>query len=153
MAGDPVLKDLAARKQLLVVESEVYRQTLRLDAQNLRLYTLRMQQKLAAYAALKPLVLAGLPIASALFTRKREEEAAQQPRSLLSMVMTGWRMYQRLQPAIASLMANYMAQKEAAAAASGDAETSQTSADPASEPSVDEPSTVGDPVGEQTTRE
>lgn len=106
------MTDLEARKKLLVAESEVYRQTLRLDIQNVKLYSLRLRRKWAQYAALKPIVLAGLPVASALFSRKRQ--AQQAPRTLISSVIAGWRMYQKAQPVIAALLAKYMAQRQEA---------------------------------------
>lgn len=100
------MKALEARKKLLVAESEVYRQTLRLDAQNLRLYSMRMQRKYATYAALKPVLLATLPFATSLFSRKQTE--SRRPRSMLSTALAGWRMYKKFQPLLASLMAQYM---------------------------------------------
>jgi hypothetical protein len=48
------MSDLEARKKLLVAESEVYRQTLKLDIQNVRLYSMRVQRKWSQYALLKP---------------------------------------------------------------------------------------------------
>jgi hypothetical protein len=100
------MKDLEARKKLLVAESEVYRQTLRLDAQNLRLYSAHIQRKFATYAALKPAILLAAPLVSSWFSGKGKNEE-HKPKSFFSMAMSGFRMYKSLQPLLASLMAQY----------------------------------------------
>jgi hypothetical protein len=109
------MKDLEARKKLLVAESEVYRQTLRLDLQNLRLYGIRMQRRFATYAALRPLLMAAVPLAVSLFSR-RDKERERRPASLLSRVMGGWRMFKSIQPLVASLLVQFAAGRAAAAA-------------------------------------
>lgn len=99
------MKDLEARKKLLIVESEVYRQTLRLDMQNLRFYEMRARRKWSQYASLKPLLLAGIPLAVAFITGRKQGRGA--GRSLLSDVFAGWKMYQHLQPFLGPLLARF----------------------------------------------
>jgi len=99
------MKELEARKKLLVAESEVYRQTLRLDVQNLRLCSIQMQRKYATYMALKPALMVALPLVGSIFSGKARSE--KRPRSLISTAIAGWRMYKNFQPLIASLLAQY----------------------------------------------
>ncbi len=51
------IRDLEQRKKALVAESEVYRQTLKLEVQNIRLYGVRMQRKFALVRLANPLFL------------------------------------------------------------------------------------------------
>lgn len=94
------LNDLERRKRALVAESEVYRQTLTLEIQNLRLYGVRMQKKLAVMRLANPLFLFGASLlGSRLFRRRRAER---KPRGkwtrLFGAALMGWRLFRQFGP-------------------------------------------------------
>jgi hypothetical protein len=64
------IKDLEARKRALAEESEVYRQTLRLEIQNLHLYRIQMQRKFSSLRPSNPLLMFAWPLAASLFRRR-----------------------------------------------------------------------------------
>jgi len=99
------MRELEARKRLLVAESEVYRQTLRFHVQNARLYKIHMQRKFAVYAALGPALMMVAPLIASLFLRHdRQEVGKPERRSWVSNLVSGWRMYEELQPLISTIM-------------------------------------------------
>jgi hypothetical protein len=92
------MRELRERKRQLVAESEVYRETLRLEVQNLRLYGLGLKEKLSALRAMNPLFVAaatllGTPLGG-VFARRRK-------RSWLRLGLTslvGWQVYRQVAP-------------------------------------------------------
>ncbi len=101
------LKDLRERKAVLAAESEIYRETLRLEAQNLRLYTARVRRKLEFLKAANPL-LAWAPLLGALgnlvFRKKREKRR----RGWLGMAgaaLSWWRTYRHYRPVVEAVLA------------------------------------------------
>jgi hypothetical protein len=99
------VNDLEVRKKLLVAESEVYRQAIKLDLQNLRLHSVHLRRKYATYTALKPAFLVAIPFVTTLFSRSRKAE--RRPRSWFSRALTGWRLFKTFQPLVSSLLAQY----------------------------------------------
>ena len=100
MAGDDGLKSLAARRHALVAESEVYRQTLKLEVQNMRLYVARMQRGFRVAQAVKPLLFL-LPLAGSLFGSRPKAKGpppASRWRRVLGSVVLGWRLYGKFKP-------------------------------------------------------
>lgn len=92
------LKDLQERKRALVAESEIYRQTLKLEIQNIRLYRVRVQRKLDLLRLANPLfLLAGSFVGTRFFGRK----ARWKRRGRLSLLGTGlmaWRLFRTYGP-------------------------------------------------------
>src|SRR5438067_1581931 len=97
MAGIFGLGELQARKAALAAESEVYRQTLRLELQNLRLCALRARKKVSFFGSSAPWLLLTAPLLrswiSSLFGRRRFGRAR-----LLTRALMTWQMYRRLAP-------------------------------------------------------
>jgi len=99
MVGISEVKTLAARRQALVAESEAYRQTLKLELQNIRLSTEGLRRKLSLVNAVKPLLLL-LPFAGSLLGW-RGKGSVKKPRGWRRMAggaLAGWRLYQKLSP-------------------------------------------------------
>ncbi len=101
MAGILTIKQLEARKRALVAESEVYRQTLKLEVQNLRLYAVRFQRKLGFFSPANPLMMA-LPFGLS-FLRFRGPRWFQRKRKwrrpgFIGALWLGWRLYRRFGP-------------------------------------------------------
>jgi hypothetical protein len=65
------MKSLETKKRALVAESEVFRETLKLELHNLRLYTVRTRQKLTSFARPNKLLMLAAPFAGMLFRRKK----------------------------------------------------------------------------------
>ena len=55
------MNELEAKKRALVAESEVYRETLKLEVHNLRLYVSRTKQKLTGFTRPNPLLMLLVP--------------------------------------------------------------------------------------------
>jgi hypothetical protein len=96
------IKDLEARKLALVEETDLYRQTLRFEIDNLRLHTVSMKRR-ATWMALSPL----WPLIPSLFNsfyKKKQTQRSSKWR-IVSAALAGWQLYQkfaRFMPAIFS---------------------------------------------------
>jgi hypothetical protein len=101
------LAEIKERKAALVAESEVYRQMLRLEVQNIRLYKVRMQRSFALMRLANPLfLLAGSIVGSRLFGRKAR--LGRRSRwSLLSVGLVAWRIFRNYGPLLQALAAKY----------------------------------------------
>jgi len=64
MAGISKIKELEARKRALVTESEIYRETLRADVQNLQLYGASFFRRIDQIRGIGPWLLMALPMAA-----------------------------------------------------------------------------------------
>jgi hypothetical protein len=99
------LKEIEARKHALVAESEVFRQTLTLEIQNLRLYSLRVQRKFASLRLANPLLLAAGTLFGARFIRggSRPKRRGKWSR-LLGASLMGWRLYRQFGPPLQTVL-------------------------------------------------
>lgn len=105
MASILQVKDLKARKRALVAESEVYRQSLRLEIHNLRLYGVRMRRQLTGWTS-HPLVKLA-PLALSLFRSRRRKRSS----GLFGALRTGfflWQTYRKLAPGLWQLVSRQM---------------------------------------------
>jgi hypothetical protein len=96
------MNPLEQRKRALVAKSEIYRQTLHVEIQNLRLCSIGLRQKLNRYRALFSVVpiagsLAGI-LSGGLFGRRRKPRWLR----LLGTGILGWRLYRRFGPFLQS---------------------------------------------------
>jgi len=62
---------LEAKKKALVAESEVFRETMKLELHNLRLYGARTRQKFSSFGKPNRLLLLLTPLAGAILRKKR----------------------------------------------------------------------------------
>jgi len=92
------MNELEARKRALVAESELYRQMLRLEVQNLQLYGLQLRQKFAGFRKPGPAVVLAAALAGSLFGRKRGSSLRRTAMAILS-----WQLSNRLVPFLAGL--------------------------------------------------
>lgn len=105
MAGISELSALAARKRALAAESELYRQTLRLELQNARLYGARIKSRFQLFKAARPLLLA-LPVLGAVWRWARRSASLHKPRGWrrwFNLGLSGWRAYRRISPVIGAV--------------------------------------------------
>jgi len=98
------MKDLQARKRALAAESEVYRQTLKLELQNLRLYGMSLKRKVTKARASSLALAAGAPLLWALLFKRRRSKLG-----LASAAVTAWNLYRKFAP----LFRGFFAQSEA----------------------------------------
>lgn len=83
------------RKKLLVAESEVYRQLLKMELQTFKVYTTRTKRRLTSATSYLPLVLSGVPFLAKMFMRKKGRSPASSFKRMTSLMMLGWKTYQR----------------------------------------------------------
>jgi len=83
------------RKKLLVTESEVYRELLKMELQTFKVYTTRTKRRLTSASSYLPMVISGLPMLANLFVRRKGGSSASSLKRMASLVMLGWNTYQR----------------------------------------------------------
>lgn len=106
MAAISKVNDIQARKRALVTESEVYREMLKLEAQNLQLYSLRMQRRFSKVAKLAPLLLLAKPAAGLLFARRKPAR-----RGWIGTAFLGWRLYRQFAPTLGLFLQRFAGRK------------------------------------------
>jgi hypothetical protein len=87
-----------AKKKLLAAESEVYRQLLKLEFQTFKIYGARTKRKLTSAKTYLPLLMSGLPFLGGFSGRKRGLSL----KGIGSLVLLGWKTYQRFAPMFGS---------------------------------------------------
>lgn len=86
------MSDFKARKKMLVTESEVYRELLKLEIRTFKVYGFQRKRRLSSISTYMPFLISGLPIAVRLFRRKKKE--AFSLKRLSSLFFVGWKAYQ-----------------------------------------------------------
>src|SRR5690349_15852265 len=92
------MKELEAKKRALVAESELYRQLLRLEVQNLRLYGLQFRKKFAGLRKPSTGVVLAAALAGSFFGRKRDSSLRRTAMAILS-----WQLSNRVLPFLAGM--------------------------------------------------
>src|SRR2546422_10547813 len=92
------MNPLEAKRKALVAESEVYRETLKLECHNLRLYGLRAKQRLTSFGRPNSLLMLAAPLAGAIFSRRRSSWLRRAAMAFLS-----WQLTSRLAPFLVGL--------------------------------------------------
>jgi len=83
------VSDLENRKKLLIAEGEVYRESLKLQMQNLQIYGIKTKRKMTSFNAGNPMLAFGVPIVASLFGRKKRT------RRWGALAFIGWQLYNR----------------------------------------------------------
>jgi len=84
------------RKKLLVAESEVYRQLLKMEIQTIQVYAKRTKRRMTSVTSYLPLVTGSLPLLATFLAKRKKGRASESPlKRMVSMVMLGWKTYQR----------------------------------------------------------
>ena len=98
-------REIEERKRALIAESEIYRQTLILEVQNIRLYSVRVQKKLAWLRMLNPILMVAGSLLGPRWFRGRERRKRRGLWSrILGGALLGWRLSRRFSPAVRSLL-------------------------------------------------
>lgn len=93
------MSELEARKRALIAESEVYRETLKLELQNFGIYALRTRQRLTRVARPSVLVMLAAPVFGMLMRQRRSSTLRQTALGVLS-----WQLTNRLLPYLTGLL-------------------------------------------------
>lgn len=91
------MKDLEQKKKMLIAESEVCRQSLRLEIQNLRLFSVRTRQRFKGFGVPKQAWMLAAAGAFSLWGRRRARRRLSFWR-LGGLGMVGWKLFQRVVP-------------------------------------------------------
>ncbi len=117
------LRDLQERKRALVAESEIYRQTLKLEIQNIRLYRVRVQRKLDLLRFANPfLLLAGSYVGTRLFGRKSRWKR-RRGLSLFGTGLMAWRLLRTYGPFLQKMILQSVLGRSSAGAAPPEEQT------------------------------
>jgi hypothetical protein len=90
------MSDVESRRKALAAEAEVYRQTLKLEIQNIKLYARQNRRRYTAIRPSNPLFAAAAPVLAALLRRTRPVKKL----NMLSKILIGWQMFSRFAPFI-----------------------------------------------------
>lgn len=102
MAGIFQVRHLEARKQALAAESELYRQILKLEVENLRLSSARARRRFSVLGNSAQWLLLGAPVAGSLLRTRRMGRLR-----LFTTALMAWRMYQRIAPLCQQLFSHW----------------------------------------------
>jgi len=95
------MSDLESRRKALAAEAEVYRQTLKLEIQNVKLYARQNRRRYTSIRPGNPLFAAAAPILATLLQRTRPVRKV----SMLSKILLGWQMFSRVTPMLPGIIA------------------------------------------------
>jgi hypothetical protein len=113
------MNPLAARKQALVAESEIYRQALATELQSLKSSSVRISRNFRFLGLLKPILLVAPVVGSIVGMRsapRREKQRRSGWRKWWGTALIGWRVYRRATPVIS----HFISRRRRRAALTGD---------------------------------
>src|SRR5438552_17938482 len=84
------MNQLEAKKRALAAESEVYRETLKLEFHNLRIYGFRAKQKFKSFARPNTLFLLAGPLAGPLIQRRGSSWVRKMAKVFLTGQLFNW---------------------------------------------------------------
>ena len=93
------MSDFKAKKKMLIAESEVYRQLLKLEIQTFKIYGMRTKRRMTSLTSYMPWLMSGLPILTRIFRKKKAERFSLQ--RMGSLFLFGWKAYQKFAPLVA----------------------------------------------------
>jgi hypothetical protein len=118
MARISKVNELEARKRALVAESELCREALKADVENLQDYCDGFFKKIDRVRSFGPWFMLAAPMAIPLFrmfsgrrTQDKASDAPAPPRGRLAKLLLGWRLYRQYSPMVWSLASNLMARR------------------------------------------
>jgi hypothetical protein len=94
------MSELEARRKALAAEAEVYRQTLKLEIQNIRLYSQQMKRSYRSVSPRNPLFMVLAPLVTSLLGRTKPARKFK----FLSTVMMGYQMFNRFAPLLPAVI-------------------------------------------------
>ncbi|MEY2428167.1 MAG: hypothetical protein QOJ40_1052 [Verrucomicrobiota bacterium] len=95
------MSELEDKKKALVAESEVYREMLKLEIQNLQLCAIRARRKVSILGASGSLLTIGAPLAGLFLGKGRRGSVM----GIVKAALIGWRLYRKIGPVFGPLFA------------------------------------------------
>lgn len=117
MAAVPKITDLEARKRALVTESEICRETLKIEVDNLRLYAAGFRNRFEQVRNFGPLLLLAVPLVGFLFGKRAQAPRASGLKGGIATALLGLRLYRKYGPLLRTLFAQFVAKKRTASEA------------------------------------
>lgn len=84
---------------MLLAESEVYRELLKLEIQTFKIYGTRAKRRMTSVTAYLPWIVGGIPLLTRLFKKRKPERFSL--KRLTSLFLVGWKAYQQVAPLLA----------------------------------------------------
>jgi hypothetical protein len=97
------VEELEERKRALVEQSEIYRQTLQFELQNLRLYTEGITRKVNVVRSFNPLMVFAAPLLKSFFQRKLRKSKL----GLFAKGLMFWRLYRQFSPLLRGVFSRF----------------------------------------------
>jgi len=85
------LNEIEAKKKALIAEAEVYRQTLKLEIQNLRLCTAKAKRTFSSFSVSNPMLVLGTTLLGSVLKRRKSFRLRAATAAFL-----GWQLYQKI---------------------------------------------------------
>jgi hypothetical protein len=108
------MKELEARRKALAQESDVYRETLKLQLQNLQLYGAHVRQRFNFLRPSNPLMMLIGPLIGGLVQSRRKSSRM----GLFATLLFGWKMFRKMRALIPALLARRKRRQKEGASAS-----------------------------------
>ena len=102
------MKNLEARRKALAAEAEVYRQTMKLEIQNLRLYARQRKQQYTAISPRNPLFMIAAPLVTAFLGRSRRGKKAK----FFAIALFWFQTFKRFAPLLPGIIAAFKQRRE-----------------------------------------
>jgi hypothetical protein len=107
------IKELQERRKALAQESDVYRESLKLQIQNLQLYSVHLRQRFNFFRPSNPVLMLIGPLIGGLFQRRKSSKM-----SLVTTLLFAWKMFGKVRALIPALLARRKRGREEDAPAS-----------------------------------
>jgi hypothetical protein len=118
MAGISKIAELEARKRALVTQSEIWRETLKADIENLRLYGSSVRNRFDKILRVGPWLLLALPVAAPLLGlflhRNKKKNGAPEPSKVkggIATALLGFRLYRKYGPMVRNLVTHFASRR------------------------------------------
>jgi hypothetical protein len=102
------MSDLENRRRALAAEAEVYRQTIKLEIENIRLYARQSSNKYRKLGPRNPLFVAVAPLLTVLLRRTGPVKKLR----LLSKVAVAWQIFNRFAPLVPGIIVAIKSRRE-----------------------------------------
>ena len=119
MAGISKIEELQARKRALVTESEICRETLKVELHNLLLYGSSFRKRFEKVRSAGPWFLLAVPIIAPLLgflfhKKKSEPHPSSGIKGKIATALVGLRLFRKYSPMVSSLVSHFMSKRRSA---------------------------------------
>lgn len=97
------MKDLESRKKALAAEAEVYRQAMKLEIQNLKLFSETRKERYRHVNMTNPLISVAMPLITSFLAKRGQRKRTGSVARMISGALLGWKFYSKVLPEIRGL--------------------------------------------------